>query len=207
MSSTSSSVGRSDQGASCVPLKARGSDDTSSNGELDPIEAIIEIPKGTRNKYEYDHDRHVIFLDRRLFSATFYPADYGFVPDTLAEDGDPLDVLVLLDDATFPGCHIMVRPIGLFLMTDEHGPDAKIISVPAGDPNARMVRDLDDLPANMTAEIAHFFDVYKDLEPGKRSEVAGFADAAQAWEEIRRSRERARQPATPGTAARERTAR
>jgi len=161
-------------------------------GEADSIEAIIEIPKGTRNKYEYDHNRHAIFLDRRLFSATFYPADYGFISGTLAEDGDPLDVLVLIEEPTFPGCHIMVRPIGLFLMTDEHGPDAKIISVPVGDPHASAIRDLDDLPSNLTAEIAHFFDVYKDLEPGKRSEVGGFAGAEQAWDEIRRSQERAR---------------
>lgn len=198
MSTTSRSVTRSDHGVSPAPQAAIPPDDMAADGEFGCVEAIIEIPKGTRNKYEYDHERHVIFLDRRLFSATFYPADYGFVPDTLAEDGDPLDVLVLIDEATFPGCHIMVRPIGLFLMTDEHGPDAKIIAVPAADPNVGMVHDLDDLPASMTAEIAHFFEVYKDLEPGKRSEVAGFAGPTEAWEEIKRSRERARQSATPG---------
>lgn len=201
MGSTSRSVGRSDQGASRVARRRSGRHDTLSSSELDRVEAIIEIPKGTRNKYEYDHQRDVIFLDRRLFSATFYPADYGFVPDTLAEDGDPLDVLVLIDEATFPGCHIMVRPIGLFLMTDEHGPDAKVIAVPAGDPHAGTVRDLADLPASMTAEIAHFFEVYKDLEPGKRSEVGGFAGSAQAWEEIQKSRDRARQLAAAGSGA------
>ena len=93
------------------------------------IDVIVEIPKGSRNKYEYDHERNVIRLDRRLFSATFYPADYGFVPDTLAEDGDPLDVLVLLDEPTFPGCLVECRPVGVFWMSDEKGPDAKIISV------------------------------------------------------------------------------
>src|SRR5271156_4113779 len=122
------------------------------------IEAIIEIPKGGRNKYEYDHDRHVMFLDRRLFSATVYPADYGFIPDTLSEDGDPLDVLVVVDEPTFPGCHIMVKPLGLFRMADEHGPDAKIVAVPANDPHAGGMRSLDDLPPHLTDEISHFFD-------------------------------------------------
>lgn len=154
------------------------------------IEVIVEIPKGARNKYEYDHERQVIFLDRRLFSATVYPADYGFVPDTLAEDGDPLDVLVLLDEPTFPGCHVRVRPLGLFRMSDEHGPDAKIISVPAGDPNAAGITELDQLPHHLTNEIAHFFDVYKDLEPGKNTVVHGFEGAEQAWEELRSSQER-----------------
>ncbi|MHB1533629.1 MAG: inorganic diphosphatase [Acidimicrobiales bacterium] len=154
------------------------------------IEVVVEIPKGSRNKYEYDHERHVIFLDRRLFSATVYPADYGFVPETLAEDGDPLDVLVLLDEPTFPGCHVRVRPLGLFRMSDEHGPDAKIISVPLADPNATGITGLHQLPHHLTNEIAHFFDVYKDLEPGKNTVVHGFEDAEQAWEEWRSSKER-----------------
>ena len=92
------------------------------------IDVMVEIPRGSRNKYEYDHEHHVFRLDRRLFSATFYPADYGFVPDTLAEDGDPLDALVLIDEPTFPGCMVESRPVGVFWMTDEKGPDAKIIS-------------------------------------------------------------------------------
>ncbi len=100
-----------------------------------PFDVVIEIPRGSRNKYEYDHERHVIRLDRRLFSATVYPSDYGFVPDTLAGDGDPLDVLVLLDDPTFPGCWIEVRAVGVFWMEDEKGPDAKILCVPSHDPN------------------------------------------------------------------------
>ena len=106
------------------------------------IEVMVEIPRGSRNKYEYDHERGVIRLDRRLFSATFYPADYGFVPDTLAEDGDPLDVLVLLDEPTFPGCLVECRPIGVFSMADEKGPDAKIIAVACGDPMWEPIRDL-----------------------------------------------------------------
>lgn len=158
---------------------------------LASIEAIIEIPKGTRNKYEYDHERHVIFLDRRLFSSTYYPADYGFIPGTVAEDGDPLDVLVLVDEATFPGCHIQVRPIGVFQMIDENGPDPKIIALPDGDPRIRHITEIEQIRDGVTNEIAHFFDVYKDLEPGKLSEVKGFAGAEAAWGEIHRSQQRA----------------
>ena len=101
------------------------------------FDVVIEIPRGSRNKYEYDHERHVIRLDRRLFSATVYPADYGFVPDTLALDGDPLDVLVLLEDPTFPGCWVEVRAVGVFGMEDEKGPDAKILCVPPARPHLR----------------------------------------------------------------------
>ena len=156
------------------------------------IEVFVEIPRGSRNKYEYDHERNVIRLDRRLFSATFYPADYGFVPDTLAEDGDPLDVLILLDEPTFPGCMVESRPVGVFWMTDEKGPDAKIICVACGDPMWERVRNLDELPPHLTFEIAHFFEVYKDLEPHKRTEVRGFDGVEAAWEEIARSYERAK---------------
>lgn len=152
------------------------------------VEAVIEIPRGSTNKYEYDHHRDVLLLDRHLFSATTYPADYGFVPDTLAEDGDPLDVLVILEEATFPGCHIRARPIGMFTMSDEHGPDCKIVAVPFGDPRWEPVRDLEGLPPGLTAEIGHFFDVYKDLEPEKWTEVGAFSGPAQAWEEIRKAR-------------------
>ncbi len=154
------------------------------------VEAIIEIPKGGRNKYEYDHDRHVIFLDRRLFSATVYPGDYGFVPDTLAEDGDPLDVLVIVDEPTFPGCHIMVKPLGVFRMADEHGPDAKVVALPANDPQAAGINNLQQLPPMLADEIAHFFDVYKDLEPGKDTVVHGFGDLEEAWAEIEACQER-----------------
>ena len=109
---------------------------------------MIEIPRGSRNKYEYDHEQHVIRLDRRLFSATVYPADYGFVPDTLALDGDPLDVLVLLEDPTFPGCWVEVRAVGVFWMEDEKGPDAKILCVPSHDPTYETPsHDIGDLPA------------------------------------------------------------
>jgi inorganic pyrophosphatase len=155
------------------------------------VDVIVEIPRGSRNKYEYDHERNIIRLDRRLFSATFYPADYGFVPETLAEDGDPLDALVLIDEPTFPGCLVEVRPVGVFWMSDEKGPDAKIISVACGDPMWDNVTDLEGLPPHLTFEIAHFFEVYKDLEPGKLTKVGGFEGVEAAWGEIDRSFQRA----------------
>ena len=144
------------------------------------IEVVIEIPKGSRNKYEIDHVTGAVWLDRMLFTATQYPADYGFAPNTLAEDGDPLDVLVMLDEPTFPGCHMMVRPVGVFWMRDEKGPDAKVLCVPATDPRWRTWRDIGDLPEHMLAEIGHFFDVYKELEPGKETETRGWQSAAAA---------------------------
>jgi adenylate kinase len=154
------------------------------------VEVVIEVPRGSRNKYEFDHSRHVLHLDRRLFSATVYPADYGFVPDTLAEDGDPLDALVLLEDPVFPGCWVSARPIGIFWMEDEKGPDAKIICVPLGDPRWDQVRDLDDMPSHLRSEIHHFFDVYKALEPGKSTSTTGFEGREAALGEIAASRAR-----------------
>jgi inorganic pyrophosphatase len=155
------------------------------------IDVVVEIPRGSRNKYEYDHQRHVIRLDRRLFSATVYPADYGFIPETLAEDGDPLDALVFNEDPTFPGCWVTARPVGLLWMSDEKGPDAKVICVPDGDPHWEYARDLSDLPSDMLAEIEHFFDVYKDLEPDKMAATRGFQDRDAAWREVEASRRRA----------------
>ena len=154
---------------------------------------MIEIPRGSRNKYEYDHEQHVIRLDRRLFSATVYPTDYGFVPDTLAEDGDPLDVLVLLEDPTFPGCWVEARPVGLMWMQDEAGEDAKIICVPPTDPRYRGVEDLRDLHEELLEEIKHFFDVYKALEPGKESSTAGWESRKAAWREIEAAKLRRQQ--------------
>jgi inorganic pyrophosphatase len=156
----------------------------------DFIEVMVEIPRGSRNKYEYDHERHVMRLDRRLFSATVYPADYGFVPDTLGEDGDPLDALVLLDDPTFPGCLVRAHPVGVFWMSDEKGPDAKIICVPV-DPRSGQVHDLADLPQHLLDEIALFFEVYKTLEPGKESSTRGYEGREAAWGEINAARARA----------------
>lgn len=156
----------------------------------DVIEVLIEIPRGSRNKYEYDHERNVIRLDRRLFSATVYPADYGFVPDTLAEDGDPLDAIVLLEDPTFPGCLVNARPVGVFWMTDEKGRDAKLVCVPEGDPMWGSITELSELPKHLLDEIRHFFDVYKDLEPGKSSSTLGYGDAKDAQAELVAARER-----------------
>ncbi len=158
---------------------------------VDPIDVVIEIPRGSRNKYEYDHESHVIRLDRRLFSATVYPSDYGFVPGTLAEDGDPLDALVLLEDPTFPGCVVTARPVGIFWMTDEKGPDAKIICVPEGDPNWTDVSNIDELPLHLLDEIRHFFEVYKDLEPGKSSSTIGYEGVDSALAQIETARKRA----------------
>jgi inorganic pyrophosphatase len=138
------------------------------------IEVIVEIPKGSRNKYEIDHDSGEVWLDRMLFTATQYPADYGFVPHTLAEDGDPLDILVLLDEPTFPGCHIRARPVAVFWMEDEAGPDAKVLCVPSTDPRWERIKDMSDLPPHLLSEIGHFFDVYKMLEPGKGTNTAGW---------------------------------
>jgi inorganic pyrophosphatase len=156
------------------------------------IDVFVEIPRGSRNKYEYDHDLGVIRLDRRLFSATVYPADYGFIADTLAEDGDPLDALVLVPDPTFPGCIVRSRPLAVFWMTDEKGPDAKIICVPDPDPELDSAQDLEHLPQHMLNEIKHFFTVYKDLEPGKSSSTRGYEGADAAWTEIRAARGRFR---------------
>jgi inorganic pyrophosphatase len=148
------------------------------------IDVVIEIPTGSRNKYEYDHESHVIRLDRRLFTATTYPADYGFVPDTLSKDGDPLDALVLVADPTFPGCVVRVRILGVFLMRDEAGLDAKLVTVLEHDPQWDGASDIDDLPAHLLNEIEHFFSIYKDLEPEKHTEVMGFRGRAEARKEL-----------------------
>lgn len=146
----------------------------------DSYVVIVEIPAGSRNKYEYDHETGAIFLDRRLFTATRYPTDYGFFPDTLAEDGDPLDALVLASDPTFPGCHIRVRPIGVFWMEDEKGPDAKVLTVPVGDPISGRINSIEDLESEQRNEIEHFFSIYKDLEPNKHSSTRGWSGREEA---------------------------
>jgi inorganic pyrophosphatase len=160
------------------------------------FDMMVEIPQGSRNKYEMDHERGRIRLDRTLFTATQYPADYGFIPSTLAEDGDPLDAMVLLSQPTFPGCVIHVRPIGVFWMTDEHGPDAKILCVPATDPRVSGIRDLNDVPQHQVDEIGHFFDIYKMLEPGKGTDVRGWGDRAAAEAAVRDALTRAAEPGT-----------
>jgi inorganic pyrophosphatase len=147
--------------------------------QSESVVAIVEIPMGSRNKYEVDHTTGEIWLDRTLFTATHYPADYGFIPDTLAEDNDPLDVLVLGAVPTFPGCRIRVRPIGVFLMEDQGDPDHKIIAVPAGDPRWEDTRDIDDIDVHLRRELEHFFAVYKELED-KKTAVLGWRGVEEA---------------------------
>ena len=147
----------------------------------DSIEVVIEIPTGSRNKYEYDHEHHVIRLDRRLFTATTYPADYGFVPDTLAGDGDPLDVLVLVADPTFPGCVVRVRILGMFSMRDEKGVDAKLITVLEHDPQWDDAHDIEDVPRHLRNEIAHFFSIYKDSSRRSRPRCRGTRTGPPRW--------------------------
>ncbi|MFI0938524.1 inorganic diphosphatase [Streptomyces sp. NPDC021020] len=152
---------------------------------------VVEVPQGSRNKYEMDHTLHRIRLDRMLFTSTQYPADYGYVEGTLGGDGDPLDALVLTGEPTFPGCAIECRAVGMFSMTDEHGPDEKVLCVPAHDPRYAGLQDIADVPDFQRLEITHFFEVYKDLEPGKSVEGSHWEGRERTYEEIRASRERA----------------
>ena len=154
------------------------------------FEVTIEIPKGQRNKYEMDHDTGRIRLDRMLFTSTRYPHDYGFVEGTLGEDGDPLDALVVLEEPTFPGCLITCRAIGMFHMRDEAGGDDKVLCIPAGDPRMKHIQDLSDVSGFDRLEIQHFFETYKDLEPGKSVEGAHWTGRAGAYAEIEASRAR-----------------
>ncbi len=154
------------------------------------FDVIIEIPKGQRNKYEMDHESGRIRLDRMLFTSTRYPADYGFVEGTLADDGDPLDALVILDEPTFPGCLIRCRAIGMFRMRDEKGLDDKVLCVPATDPRMAHLRDISDVSDFDKLEIQHFFEVYKALEPGKEVVAAAWTGVDAAEAEINLSRER-----------------
>ena len=155
------------------------------------IDVLIEIPRGSRNKYEVDHHTGRIRLDRRLFAATTYPTEYGFIPETLSEDGDPLDVLVLTEDPTFPGCWINARPIGVMWMEDEAGRDAKVFCVPARDARWAKILDREDLPPHLLEEIGHFFEVYKALEPGKLTSTMGWHSAAIAEAVVSEARQRA----------------
>jgi inorganic pyrophosphatase len=137
------------------------------------VSAVIEIPRGSRNKYELDKESGLFRLDRVLYSAVHFPADYGFIPRTLYEDGDPCDVLVLINEPTFPGCQIDVRPIGVLKMLDRGEPDDKILSVPANDPFYGEYFDIADLPQHFLREVEHFFHIYKDLE-GRRVQTVGW---------------------------------
>jgi inorganic pyrophosphatase len=165
------------------------------------VNVVVEIPKGCRNKYEYDSKLKVFRLDRMLFSSMHYPSDYGFITETLALDGDALDALVMVWEPTFPGCLIEARPIGLFKMKDEKGPDEKILCVPIHDPDWSFIKNLSDVPPHLLKEIEHFFSVYKDLEK-KKVRVEGWADRIAAQKIIHESqmRYRARHPTVQGPA-------
>ena len=158
---------------------------------MDSFDVVVEIPKGSRNKYEMDFQRGRIRLNRTLFTATQYPADYGYVEGTLGRDDDPLDALVLVGSPTFPGCQIRVRAIAMFCMSDEKGPDEKVICVPAHDPRYDHIRDIDDVSEFDRREITHFFSVYKDLEPGKSVEGSHWEGREATYAEIDASRARA----------------
>jgi len=148
---------------------------------------VVEIPKGSRNKYEMDHTTGEIHLDRMLFTATRYPADYGFIPETLAEDDDPLDALALVSEPTFPGCRVRIRPVGVFLMEDQGRADHKIIGAPLGDPVWRDITEIDQIPTHLLKELEHFFAVYKDLEE-KKTATVGFEGAEAAGRVIAAAR-------------------
>jgi inorganic pyrophosphatase len=143
------------------------------------VEAVVEIPRGSRNKYEFDPATGAMRLDRVLFAAVHYPGDYGFIPGTRCADGDPLDVLILVEEPTFPGCRVRVRPVGVLLMEDERGTDEKLLGVPVADPRFDEVNDLGDLPHHWLAEVENFFETYKTLE-GKTVTAEGWKGANEA---------------------------
>jgi len=153
------------------------------------LTCLVEIPKGSRNKYEWDETLGGIKLDRFLFSSVVYPSDYGFIPETIGEDGDPLDALVCVSEPTFPGCVIPVRTVAVLRMTDDKGQDDKVICVPESDPAWDEVEDLDDLPAQLRVEIEHFFSIYKQPE-GKDVTIDGWFGREDALATIADSRER-----------------
>ncbi|MCO6174397.1 inorganic diphosphatase [Flavobacterium sp. NRK F10] len=145
------------------------------------FDVLVEIPRGSRNKYEYDFDLKKIRFDRMLYSSMMYPADYGFIPETQALDNDPLDALVLFTEPSVPGCVVEVKPIAIFYMSDDKGPDEKIICVPVSDPVANKLNNLSDINPHLIQEIEHFFKVYKDLE-NKKVDVGGWGDVNEAKE-------------------------
>ena len=156
------------------------------------FDVLVEIPKGERNKYEVDHESGRLRLDRMLFTSTQYPADYGYIEETLGQDGDPLDALVILQAPTFPGCLIKCRAIGMFRMTDEAGGDDKVLCVPIDDPRQEHLRDINHVAKFDRLEIQHFFEVYKDLEPGKSVEGAHWVGREEAEQTVLEAIERAK---------------
>ena len=155
------------------------------------VDVLVEIPRGSRQKYEVDHETGRIRLDRVLFSSVHYPADYGFVMDTLGGDGDPLDAIVVVEEPTFPGCIVPARPIGTLFMSDQQGDDEKILAVPVGDPRFDEVRRLEDLAKHWLREIETFFATYTELEPRRPTELKGWHNVDVAWRLIDEARRRA----------------
>lgn len=155
----------------------------------DEVFAVIECPRGTENKYEYDRSNHIFILDRVLYSAVHYPGDYGFIPQTYDEDGDPLDVLVLVTNPTFPGCVLKVRPIGILRMNDQGLQDDKVLAVPIGDPRFNGYRSISNPPAHILREIAYLFETYKGPE-NKEVKVQGWEDVDVARKTIRKCMQR-----------------
>lgn len=153
------------------------------------INTIVEIPKGRRSKFEVDKATGLLKLDRYLYSSAHYPGDYGFVPQSLAEDGDPLDVIVMVNEPTFPGCLIEARPIGLFMMIDKGDNDFKVLAVPSSDPIFAEYDCLDRVPPHFLREVEHFFATYKELEGGK-VETNGWQPIEAAHAEIEASIQR-----------------
>jgi inorganic pyrophosphatase len=160
-----------------------------ASADEEQLHCFVEIPKGSRNKYEWDEELQAIKLDRFLFSSVVYPSDYGFLPETCGEDGDPLDALVLVSEPTFPGCMIPVCVVALFRMEDDKGQDDKVICVPDHDPNWEHVDDLEDIPKQLRVEIEHFFSIYKQPE-GKPVEIGGWYARDDALKIIAQARER-----------------
>lgn len=154
-------------------------------GAPEIINIVIEIPMGSRNKYEVDHETGILYLDRVIYSPFHYPTDYGFIPQTWCEDGDPLDAMVLSHNPVVPLCIVKARPIGLFKMRDERGVDEKVLCAPCDDPRFSKVKNINDLPEHLLKEIAHFFEHYKELEKGKFSEVIGWFGSKEAKECIK----------------------
>ncbi len=151
------------------------------------VDVLVEIPRGSRNKYEYDRKSGRIRLDRVLYSSVHYPTDYGLIPETLSLDGDELDALIMVEEPTFPGCIVTVRPIGVLLMHDEHGEDSKILAVPVGDPRFLAVRELSDVAPHWLREIENFFVTYKRLQDVE-IELTGWDNREAAWEVIAKAR-------------------
>ncbi|HLI58589.1 MAG TPA: inorganic diphosphatase [Solirubrobacteraceae bacterium] len=166
------------------PAERRSSPDRHHEHDQYTLTCVVEIPRGSRNKYEFDPALDAIRLDRFISAAVVYPTDYGFVPETIAPDGDPLDVLVCVSEPTFPGCFVITRPVALLCFADEKGPDDHLVCVPCADPSWTGVRDLDDIPEQLKAEIGHFFSIYKDLDPTRNSTVSGWRDRGAAWDAV-----------------------